>query len=372
MEKLQFEFSMLASADGKSNIIGITSITTEDGHVFSMPHELQPASYHKALINTTSFTKVKNSLKKRHQKRNVWVILDDALAAAYTDEAGHLMFENQFLEEKKQEVPDNASPDDLEKILEKLVEKQEIPRQRNLSKIAEKFVIEKFSGKNANARQWMDMFERECTRFEIVVDSEKIEILRLFLEKSSSEWYSSMLIKLTLDSEWKEWKEKFCETYTNKGWSPVMYALTYKYKNGSLLDYAIRKEKLLLETRKSIDTGTLIDIIATGLPIFVLNRIDRESLKKTEDLFNELGNLEHLVNKKTFENKPINSTDVKKKFEKKEPCKICQKKNKGVRYHPESTCWFNTNEYDKERKDQIQHVNNTELEVELNNEIPKN
>ncbi|KAJ8666294.1 hypothetical protein QAD02_007956 [Eretmocerus hayati] len=198
-----------------------------------------------------------------------------------------------------------ASSEDLKKILEVLVEKQDRPKHQNLSKLAEKSVIEEFSGKNANARQWIDMFEKECERFEITVNSEKIEILRLHLEETCSVWYSPMLIKLTLHSEWNSWKEKFCETHANEGWSPISYALMFKYKNGSLLNYAMRKKKLLLEIRKSIDTGTLIDIIAIGSTNFVLNGIDRESLEETEDFFNELGNLEHLVNKKVVRKKAI-------------------------------------------------------------------
>jgi len=35
---------------------------------------------------------------------------------------------------------------------------------------------------------------------------------------------------------------------------------------GSLVDYAVKKERLVLEIRKTIDLGTLIDIIAVGLP----------------------------------------------------------------------------------------------------------
>ncbi|CAB3247032.1 unnamed protein product [Arctia plantaginis] len=47
--------------------------------------------------------------------------------------------------------------------------------------------------------------------------------------------------------------------------------------------------------RTSIDTGTLIDLIASGLPEFILNRIDREILKETTDLFNEVSKYEHMI-----------------------------------------------------------------------------
>ncbi|GBP76824.1 hypothetical protein EVAR_49112_1 [Eumeta japonica] len=72
------------------------------------------------------------------------------------------------------------------------------------------------------------------------------------------------------------------------------YALSFKYQAGLLLEYALKKEKLLLEVRKSSDTGTLIDLIAFGLPNYVADKIDREKLRNTEDLYNDIEKLEQL------------------------------------------------------------------------------
>ena len=91
--------------------------------------------------------------------------------------------------------------------------------------------------------------------------------------------------------------------YSNKGWSSIRYALNFKYQSGTLLEYTIKKDRLFLEVREPINTGILIDLIASGLPNFVADRINRESLEKTEDLYNEIGKLEHMVNKKNFEYK---------------------------------------------------------------------
>lgn len=49
---------------------------------------------------------------------------------------------------------------------------------------------------------------------------------------------------------------------------------------------------------KSIDTRTLIDLIAVGLPDFIMNKIDRERLNVTEDLFKELRSMEHMEKRK--------------------------------------------------------------------------
>lgn len=125
--------------------------------------------------------------------------------------------------------------------------------------------------------------------------------------------------------------------------------------------------------RRTIDTGTLIDLIAAGLPDYILNEIDREAIKDTEKLFNEVSKYEHIVNKKTFV--PKKKFGYYKAFnnnrnEEKSPCKICEKLNKGTRYHPEATCWFKTKE--DERKNNIKHVNNTEIEAVLNESDQKN
>ena len=48
-------------------------------------------------------------------------------------------------------------------------------------------------------------------------DEKKIEILRLFMDKSCADWYSSMIIKLTLNSDWTIWKNKLCESFAKAG-----------------------------------------------------------------------------------------------------------------------------------------------------------
>jgi len=367
MEKLRFDFTIRGTADGKSNILCLTSIGTTDGRFFGFSEEHQPVNLHTELIKTQAFAKVKNSLKKRHQSRKIWIGLSEALTKVYLDEEENLQFGDYYLEEiieKKTTASEpSASDETMKKILEKLMEdRQQKSEIKNLGKMAKDFMLEKFTGKTSNAYQWINEFEKECERFEINEDRKKIEIFKFFLEKACLDWYSCMLIKLTVHSGWEEWKKNFCETFANKGWTPIRYALSFKFQTGSLLDYAIKKEKLLLEVRKSIDTGTLIDLIAFGLPNFISDRIDRETLNETADLYNEIGKLEHLVNKNKFEIKKNKTDNTKEKT----PCKICKDSNKGTRYHPESACWF------KEKESKIKNVNNAVLETELNRNEQKN
>lgn len=86
------------------------------------------------------------------------------------------------------------------------------------------------------------------------------------------DWYNATLTNLTLELEWLQWKQKFCEIYANKGWIPVTNAMSYKYLSGSLLDYAVRKQNLLIQTDKTMTVTTLINLIAMGLPNYVRNR----------------------------------------------------------------------------------------------------
>lgn len=73
--------------------------------------------------------------------------------------------------------------------------------------------------------------------------------------------------------------DRFLGTFANKGWNTVTYALSFRYKEGLLIDYAMKKERLLLDMNKDIDSKTLIALIATGLPEFILNKLGREEYK---------------------------------------------------------------------------------------------
>jgi len=241
------------------------------------------------------------------------------MSKIYLDEDKNLQFNDIYLEEiteKTKIVEPSISETNqaLEKLLEKLLDnKQSKSEVQNLGTITKDFMIDKFSGRSSNANQWMEIFNKECGRFQINDDKKKIEILKHFLECSGTEWYSCMLIKHTIESEWDTWEKNVCNTFANKEWSPIRYALAFKYQTGSLLEYALKKEKLLLEVRKSIYTGTLIDLIAFGLPNYVADKIDRETLQGTEDLYNEIGKLEHTVGKNRYEKKSIIHTDIKSK-----------------------------------------------------------
>ncbi|XP_050509088.1 uncharacterized protein LOC126886262 [Diabrotica virgifera virgifera] len=369
MEKLKFQFTIQGSADGKTNEICITAIETPDGRVFELPEEFKQVNKHTYLAKSNVFMKVKNSLKKRGQKRNLWVPLDIEMRKIYLDDGENLQFGEQYLDEKTQSVVATYE--------------KEIPSIKNLSRVTESFLIEKFSIKIPNACQWMEDFERECERFEIIDDEQKIESLKYLLEKQCLDWYSSMIIKYTVQSDWKIWKTNFCDAYEKKGWSQIKYAFTFKYQSGSLIEYATKKERLLLEVNKTIDNNTLINLIVLGLPDDIMNKLDKYSLISTTHLFSELNKNEYLVNKQGKRQKVF--LDFKEKVEEKQyktsqrlykeqkhVCSICEKLKKGTRYHLESACWYKAKDNHNDKDSQIQLINNSEIECELQNENQKN
>ncbi|KAK9886418.1 hypothetical protein WA026_016697 [Henosepilachna vigintioctopunctata] len=238
--KLQFTFTYVASkTDKKSNVIIITSISTEDNKKYTLEEDDKIASKHVALSKTDSFKRLKRSLNQRGAVRTIWITCSEKeMINTYFDEDENLMFNDMYLNEIKQTKSEDTTPKKENKL--------------NLKNISERFMIEKFVCKFTNAKQWMDTFEKECKRHEINEDITKIEILRLFLDKSCADWHSATLKTLKIEAEWSEWKEKFLETFADKGWSTGMYAIYYRHKEGSLMEYAIRKEKLLLEMDEDI------------------------------------------------------------------------------------------------------------------------
>lgn len=356
MEKLQFTFQVKASTDPKTNIVCVTTIGTPDGRNYKVPTEFQNITEHKELVKNSIVKNIIKTLKVRHQSRKVWIKLTEKLGE-YLDDSGNVILSDYY--------PEEISTEDIE---EQPIRSRNEQTNRNLKKITDNFVIEKFSSKNCNAVQWLNTFENECTRLQINKDEERIEVLRLFLEGSVIDWYNSMLIRNTLMSEWNIWKDNFTDTYADKGWSSIRYAILYKYVNGSLLDYALKKERMLLGMNNTIDDCTMINLIAVGLPEFIMDRINRKKLSKPRDLFTELGSLEHLMKKKNTSKNMKNNAE---KEQQKRPCTICERKGKPNRYHPESTCWYKA-EKDAKDKNQIKCVNNVEIETELFETIPKN
>lgn len=115
----------------------------------------------------------------------------------------------------------------------------------------------------------------------------------------------------------------------------------------------------------------MINLIVIGLPDYIMDKIDREDVKSTSSLYNEIGKYEHMANKKNFIRKK-NSYEFKGKPEKIKPCKTCENLNKGSRFHPEEKCWFKQTEDNNNKKNYNKAINNSVIDVELNNDKKTN
>lgn len=103
-----------------------------------------------------------------------------------------------------------------------------------------------------------------------------------------------------------------------------------------------------------------------------MGKIDKESVKSTASLYNEIGKYEYAVNKKNFYTPKQDSLDSKGKLDIKKPCKICENLKKGVRFHREEKCLFKqTNDY-YQKKNYNRTVNHSVIDVELNDNDSKN
>lgn len=170
--KLRFTFKVIASPrDRKTNVIAITSIKTEENASYILPQDMMHVGEHVEIVETEVYKRVRRSLSQRGQERSVWITLKENLKDRYLDKEGNIIFNDIHLE---QVIEENKIGEPAEKK----------ENQVNLKQITDKFMIEKFTCKHPNVKQWLETFEKECRRFEIKEDIDKIERLRLFLDKT--------------------------------------------------------------------------------------------------------------------------------------------------------------------------------------------
>lgn len=257
--KLQFAFKCVASPSDKkkTNVIAITSITTEDKERYILPENEKFVSNHSELIKTEWYKRMKKSLNQRGQEKKIWIKCTQGMESTYFDENGNLMFNDLYLDEI-------VETDIIEPT-------QKIEHQIDLKSISEQFMIEKF--------------------------------VRLFLDRACLGWHSTTLTALTMEASWNEWKQKFLKSFADKGWNTSIYATSYRHKEGSLMEYAMKKEKLLLDMDNNIGTKTLIMFIAAGLPEFIRDKIDREKCQNSTVLLQEIKKCENLVGKNNLKKK---------------------------------------------------------------------
>ncbi|XP_035731232.1 uncharacterized protein LOC118445648 [Vespa mandarinia] len=210
--KLQFAFKCVASpSDRKANVIAITSITTEDNKKYMLPENEKFASNHNELTKTESYKRMKKCLNQRGRNS----------------------------------------------------------RNKHNRTHTEEKLPNRFKGIQLQNNGWRHL-KKNVKDSKLKKITQNFEILRLFLDWGCLNWHSPTLTALTMEVGWNEWKQKFLKSFAGNRWSTSIYAISYRYKEGSLMEYAMRKEKLLLDMDNNIDFCELNKIVTPQVQPFSL------------------------------------------------------------------------------------------------------
>lgn len=207
---------------------------------------------HVQLFNNNVVKNVVKRLKTRNKFRNVVITLSKELLAIYLDVEGNVVFHDLYLEE-------------LEPVSITSTTSRDPPADKSVRSLAKYMVLEKFNGENFNAESWLKLFIQECTRVGIP-STNYAETLRLFLDKSASDWFNIFSKDNSLAVSWELWNNSFVDTFAGQSWSDVAYAINFKYFSGSLLEFGLKKRRLLLESDEKMSLVTQINLLVISLP----------------------------------------------------------------------------------------------------------
>lgn len=394
----KFQFYIYNDGIDKKTFATIRRIRScEDDTWFSFPEEFRLPLHHEELVKLPAIKAAIASFTKRGQHRAPYATLDESTTALYADSDGNFIYKGHYLlqtEFAPDPPPQQFSDPKLAELVSHMSKISE-PKDEPIKDILKHFLIEKFHPKNRNVEAWCLMFEKESSRFSLC-GSRQIEVFKSFLDPSLGNWFAINQRRFLDASVWSSWKEKLVSTFGDNSFNAIRYALNYKFMNGSLIDYAIDKEKMLLELDRGYSDLTILDLIIAGLPSHVYNSLNKTTVTNIDKLHSKLKKFEstdkNLESSKKFKNFKQNSSNLsnvkpnqskdesqsrksyvftnknagsKVNFEKftdkkvgspeRKFCSICAKRGNPGRLHKESACWF---------KDEvpIRSVNNVEIE----------
>jgi len=279
--KAKFHFVSEAGSDAKSTIVKVRTIQmVNQPEIFQFPKDKPTSIHHKRLFDTNVVKNVVKSLKTRNKFRNVMITLDEDLQGIYMDEEGNVVFNDEYLEEVLS-IQEQANTGNSEK---------------STRSLAKDLILDKFNGENFKASTWNKLFVQECVRVGIK-QSNYTETLRLFLTDSALNWFNVGVKQISL-TNWELWHNFFIETFSVQSWTEIAYAYNFKYLNGSLLDFALKKRNLLMEVDEHISLNSQINLIVISLPNFIQNKVERKTIGTIEDLMSKLKQFGHLNDKK--------------------------------------------------------------------------
>ncbi|CAB3234337.1 unnamed protein product [Arctia plantaginis] len=144
MTSLRAKFHFVSdSLDAKTTIVKVLTIQLEgEDTIFQFPKEYQRKEDHPKLFDTSVVKNVVKSMKTRGKFRNIWVSLADELKDQYLDEEGNVCFDGIYLDE----APVNPNP-----ALPKFSQSEPV-ENKSIHSVVKDMILDKFSGKNQNAK----------------------------------------------------------------------------------------------------------------------------------------------------------------------------------------------------------------------------
>lgn len=338
----------------------IHSISLDKEVWYLLPEELRALELHPLLSSKKYIQNAVTAIKNLNGYRTINVKINEDIKSTYFDEVGNVCFEQIPLEES---VAMQGSQTggfiqiELEDRIKRLEHQLRLHSEQNeikLHNIEKKFILESFDRKQFDPKEWLRRFEDECSRFQINDNSLKIQALRFFVIGSAKDWYETTLTKIGLNASWSTWKSSFYNIFVDKGWSSVRKAFSFKYLGGSLIDYALSKEKLCLEAERKCTELSLVNQIVYGLPGEAQDELDRELVTTLDLLYEELRKLEDSFSRKKREKplspklvkKPIGSQpnkkheSVQKNESQRKACSICVSQGFPNRFHSVADCRY--------------------------------
>lgn len=307
--------------------ICIEYLKEEESQVcYLLPNNLQPVKLHTDLMSSKTITNAINSLIKVGQFRNIKIRMTPEVMENYRDKDGNYSFMDFILEEVKFKEEENR--------MRIKSEEQEDTTATNIRQLEQSFALEKFDKSRLKAEDWIDDYERECSRLKISSEETKIRGLKIFMQGPTEDWYKATSTQLSFD-DFGQWKRSFLKVFDEPGWLKITFALGFKYIGGSFAEYAMKKLRLLLEVERGMTVETRIMLIVFGLPAETHRFLDRTKIQDVETLMNELNKLESPSRQFQKETKEKNWESAGEK----KPCSKCEAMNMPNRFHPIEKCW---------------------------------
>lgn len=350
--QIRFGFVKEKSDDKKSSIVLLKDVTImngdggEFGPKFVIPQALQAKANHTELLK---IPRVKSAVEDMKKVRNLVITVEQSIAELYFDSDQNGYFKDTWLDEhceedsekpekkideEKQGQVDGKTVNQLLTMINEMKKTMNEKKKISPRDTKSHMTLNDFTGSD-DGPEWMSRFESECDRLEIKAEADKIVMLRAFMSGSAKGWADSCEKRSGDNKLWKTWRDSFTATYTKKNWTTVMKAFGYTYWTGSMTDYAIEKQRKLLNVDGKMSDRSMIDQIAAGLPAYARDKLDRDAIDTVNKLFEELAKIEVRKgysgqNQSKFENHKQPKDEKKSKSEPTEnsnrraPCSICR------------------------------------------------